>query len=217
MKYNCFGLVIEPLFNMSHLTSVSQIDPTSTSAIFSTTATILTTIFTIIFVLLTVFIQMSDVITTADIFQSKEINSLMLLYFFTIILSLVMLVTTIKFPIFVLTMTFICILLLYPFLHNLKYNLIYKIGMPKSIEETSLLINSKNEFLLSGKVHSFYEIGYRTIKDDKLEYFSKIMSICENIAETAEKQGMANIVREIGTEYLYSQSKSWYTNKIKSL
>lgn len=105
------------------------------SSLFSTSAAILTTILSIIFVLLTVFVQMSDKYTSSDIFQSYETKVLIVLYLGTVILSLMMLETNCCFPTLILTLTFICILSIYPFLQSFSSKFVYEVSLDTSLKK----------------------------------------------------------------------------------
>jgi hypothetical protein len=201
--YDGFVSLIKPSLDMLHLSSVvlTSVIAINNSYLFSTSAAILATIFTIIFVLLTVFIQISDVYTSADIFQSNETKNLMRLYFTTIVLSLMMLETTFQFPILVLTLTFVCILSIYPFLYNLNDKLVYEVGVGKLHKEISSLIDSNDEYFANIKANSLFVIGKKCVKDNKQDTFDSIIYIFDISAKKAEKQNMVEIVETIGTYY----------------
>lgn len=173
------------------------------SLIYSTCAAILATVFTIIFVLLTVFIQVSDIYVSADIFMEKKTLFLMLLYLFTIIFSLMMLETNITYPIIVLTLTFICILLLYPFSLYINSKLRYEIGVIKLSKEIPSLIDSGNESLVNPVIASLATICKRSIRDNRLQNFLSIMFIFETNIQHAKDKKMMKVIEEIGLQYLY--------------
>jgi hypothetical protein len=201
--YDGFVSLIKPLLDTLHLSSMVPISVVAinNSYLFSTSAAILATVFTIIFVLLTVFIQISDVYTSADIFQSNETKNLMRLYFTTIVLSLMMLVTTFQFPMLVLTLTITCILSLYPFLHNLNDKLVYDIGVGKLHKEISSLIDSNDEYFANIKANSLFVIGKKCVKDNRQDTFNSIIYIFDISAKKAETQIMGEIVETIGAYY----------------
>ncbi len=201
--YDGFVSLIKPLLDILHLSSTVPISVVAinNSYLFSTSAAILATIFTIIFVLLTVFIQISDVYTSADIFQSNETKNLMRLYFTTIVLSLMMLETTFQFPILVLTLTFVCILSLYPFLHNLNDKLVYEVGVGKLHKEISSIIDSNDEYFANIKANSLFVIGKKCVNDNKQDTFNSIIYIFDTSAKKAEKQNMVEIIESIETYY----------------
>lgn len=201
--YDVFVSLIKPLLDILHLSNIVPISVVAinNSYLFSTSAAILATIFTIIFVLLTVFIQISDVYTSADIFQSNETRNLMRLYFFTIVLSLIMLQTTYQFPILILTLTFACILSIYPFLYNLNDKLVYDVGVGKLHKEISSLIDSNDEYFAKIKANSLYVIGNKCIRDNKKDTFDSIIYIFDISAKKAKKQNMVEIIETIGAYY----------------
>lgn len=125
-----------PLMNR-FVNNTSYSSPIDHNLVFSTSATILATVFTIIFVLLTLFVQISDFSVSDDILQSKETKNLFRLYFAAIILSLIMLETNFQYPILILTLTFVCIFSLYPFLINLSDKLAYDVGIGKLTEKNN--------------------------------------------------------------------------------
>lgn len=182
-----------------NISSNSSIDHRLTS---STCAAILSTVFTIIFVLLTVFIQMSGAHTSEDVLQSDETKKLMILYFATIVFSLMMLETTFQFPIIVLTLTFACILSLYPFLCAISSKFQYEVGVGKLSEEIYSLIDANNESLALGRIGSLAGICKRSIKDNKLKVFMSIMPIFESSIKKAKQKEMADFVTLTGLDYL---------------
>ena len=196
--YDGFVSLIKPLLDIFHISSVSSIEH---SYLFSTTAAILSTVFTIIFVLLTLFIQVSDVYISADIFRSNETKNLMILYFVTIFLSLMMLETTFQFPILVLILTFACILSLYPFLCNISDKLAYEVGVLKLYDEIPSLISLKNESLARAKISSLAKICKRSIKDDRKYDFYNIMPFFQTCVTKAKQQKMVAVIERIGSEY----------------
>jgi len=176
--------------------------PYDHSYLFSTSAAILTTVLTIIFVLLTVFIQMSGKYTASDIFQSDETKILMALYLGTVILSLMMLETTCRFPTLILTLTFVCILSIYPFLENFSSKFVYEVGLDNSLKRIPSLIISDNETSTISELKRLGEVSIRVIKEDRLQYFFEIIKFYTNIREAKQKQ-MTGAVEAFGDQYLY--------------
>lgn len=202
LEFRLFDMLFDKpiqLVNQSlNLSSNRLID---NSLVFSTSAAILTTVFSIIFVLLTVFIQSSDVYNSAGILKDKETTNLIRLYFVTIVLSLMMLETTFQLPVLVLTLTFVCILSLYPFLHNLNDKLVYEVGVGKLHKEISSLIDSNDEYFTDIKANSLFVIGKKCIKDEKQDTFNDIIYIFDISTKKAEKQNMIGIVESTGNYY----------------
>lgn len=193
----------KPVQLISQFVNTSNGSPIDYSLVFSTSATILATIFTIIFVLLTVFIQISDVYTSAKIFYSNEAKNLMRLYFVTIVLSLMMLVTTYQFPILVLTLTFACILSLYPFLHNISNKLVYDVGLRNLSKKISLQITSNDEVSTINEIISLRDICVSAIEEEQLLYFNYVMSVFSTNIYMVKRQKMIEAVKEFGDQYLY--------------
>lgn len=188
------------LINYSVNTSSSN--PIDHSLVFSTSAAILSTVFTIIFVLLTVFIQMSGEYTSADILYNTETSLLLRLYFGTIVLSLMMLETTFQFPILVLTLTFACILSLYPFLYNLSNKLMYGVGVKELSEKISSLINSNEEDLAINKIYLLTNICKRSVTDNRQQMFQNILyNLYKNSLKAKDKK-MENAIIVFGVGYL---------------
>lgn len=181
--------------------NVSSGNPIDHRLVASTSAAILSTIFTIIFVLLTVFIQISDIYNAASLFQSKETKNLMRLYFVTIVLSLVMLEMDFQFPILVLTLTFMCILSLYPFLNSFSDKIVYDVGVGKLSAEIPSLIDEDRESHALGKIYSLASISKRSIKDSRLSDFLVTMSIFQDSTQRAKKQKMIEFIEITGLHY----------------
>lgn len=180
----------------------SSSSPIEHSSVFSTSAGILSTVFSIIFVLWTVFMQMSGEYTSADVVHNKEMKNLMRLYFGTIVLSLMMLETTFQFPILVLTLTFACILSLYPFLYNISNKLVYDVGVKNLSEEISSLINSNDEDRVISKIDSLESICKRSIIDNKQRVFRDILIILEMKTLKAKEKKMTKVIEIVGVGYL---------------
>lgn len=193
----------KPVQLINQFTNISNSNPIDYSLIFSTSAAILATIFTIIFVLLTVFIQISDGYMSAKIFHSNEAKNLMRLYFVTIVLSLMMLKTTYQFPTLVLTLTFACILSLYPFLHNISDKIVYDVGLRNINKKISLQITSNDEVSTINEIMSLREICISSIEEEQLLFFSNIMSIFSAHIYMVKQKKMIEAVEEFGNQYLY--------------
>lgn len=146
--------------------------------------------------------QMSGEYTSAYIFHNKETKNLMRLYFGTIVLSLMMLETTFQFPILVLTLTFACILSLYPFLYNINNKLVYDVGVKNLTEEISSLINSNNEDLAISKIYSLESICKRSIIDNRQRVFSNILINLEINTQKAKNKKMTRVIQIVGICYL---------------
>lgn len=194
-------LSINQLLNISSNSSIDNIS-IDHRLVSSTSAAILSTVFTIIFVLLTVFIQMSGAHTSEEVLQSKETKWLIRLYFVTIVFSLMMLETTFQFPIIVLTLTFTCILSLYPFLCAISSKFQYEVGVGKLGEEIYSLIDANNESLALGKINSLVRICKRSIRDNRRNDFLGIMFIFGNSVEKAKQKNMTDFVKISGLDYL---------------
>lgn len=203
LEFKLFDKISDkPVRLINHFLNISSNSPIDHSLVFSTSASILSTVFTIIFVLLTVFIQMSGKYTSADIFQNKETKNLMRLYFGTIVLSLMMLETTFQFPILVLTLTFACILSLYPFLHSFSNKLVYDVGVNNLSEEISSLIYSNNEDLAIRKIYSLGSICKRSIIDNRQRVFRNILITLKINTQKAKDKKMIRVVETIGIHYI---------------
>lgn len=203
LEFKLFDKISDkPVQLINHFLNTSSSSPIDHSLVFSTSASILSTVFTIIFVLLTVFIQMSGEYTSAYIFHNKETKNLMRLYFGTIVLSLMMLETTFQFPILVLTLTFACILSLYPFLYSLSNKLVYDVGVKNLSEEISSLIDSNNEDLAISKIYSLESICKRSIIDNRRRVFRNILITLETNTQKAKDKKMTRVIEIIGIRYL---------------
>jgi hypothetical protein len=198
LKYKLFDMFVLLINSSVNILSLSSIDH---SLVFSTSAAILSTVFTIIFVILTVFVQVSDVSVSADIFRNNETKYLIVLYFGTIVLSLMMLETTFQFPILVLILTIACILSLYPFLLNFSDRLEYEVSVGKLTEKIISLMDSNKEFLALGKIISLSKICERSINDGRWIVFIEITSILEKITKMAKEKRMVEVIKIIGTNY----------------
>lgn len=197
--YDSFISVIKPSLDTLHISSVSQVD---NSYLFSTSAAILSTIFTIIFVLLTVFIQLSGSnVSSVDILKSKETKYLIVLYFSTIILSLMMLETTFQFPILVLTLTFACIFIIYYFLLYIGNEIMYEVMPGKLYTEISSNILFNNEPPACIGAMSLSKICEASIKDNRFGDFLTILGIYKRIAEMANENRMMEVIHIIGADY----------------
>lgn len=175
--------------------------PYDHSSLFSTSAAILTTILSIIFVLFTVFVQMSDKYTSPDIFQSYETKTLILLYLGTVILSLMMLETNCCFPTLILTLTFICILSIYPFLQSFSTKFVYEVSLDISLKKISGFIASDDEKSAIKELMRLEEVSKRVIKEDRLQYFLDIISFYANIRE-AKQKNMNDVIEGFGNQYI---------------
>ncbi|QIB91001.1 hypothetical protein [Methanosarcina mazei] len=197
-KHELIDVSISSINHVLNISSNSSIDHRLVS---STCAAILSTVFTIIFVLLTVLIQMSGAHTSAVIFESNETKNLVRLYFVAIIFSLITLETTFQFPIIVLTLTFACILSLYPFLRNISNKFQYKVGVEKLSEEISLLIDANKESLASRKMKLLADTVTRSINDSRQEDFFSILYDIKNLTNKAKNEKMIQVVETVGYNY----------------
>lgn len=201
------GLVLKfKLFDKTFLFIDSFINilnenPHDHSSLFSASAAILTTVLSIIFVLLTVFVQMSDKYTSSDIFQSYETKALMVLYLGTVILSLMMLETDCCFPTLILTLTFICILSIYPFLQNFSSKFVYEVSLDTLLKKISGLIDSGDEKSTVKELMRLEEVSKRIIKEDRLKYFFDVISFYANIRE-AKQKNMSDVIEGFGNQYI---------------
>jgi len=133
-----------------------------------------------------------------------------------------MLETTFQFPMLVLVLTFVCILSLYPFLHNLNDKLVYDVGVGKLHKEISSLIDSNDEYFAKIKANSLFIIGKKCIKDNRQDTFDSIIYIFDISAKKAEKQNMVEIIERIGRYYsnfliLLKEDDSTTTNGIEMI
>jgi hypothetical protein len=210
LKFKLFDALIDnPVQLINQLLNISSNNPIDHSLVFSTSAAILSTVFTIVFVLLTVLVQMSGGHMSSEIFESSETKKIIILYFVSIVFSLMMLETTIQFPILVLILTFACIFSLYPFLRNISNKFQYK-GLEKLSEEISLLIDANKESLAYRKMESLADIGIRSIDNNRLKDFHFILSILETHTKKAKQQQMIKVVEIAGDDYssiLYNSIK----------
>ena len=111
-------------------------------------------------------------------------------------------ITSCRTPILILTLTFACILSLYPFLNNLSDKFVFEAGVAKLSVEIPSLIDSNNESLATSKIRSLAFINARCIKNSRIEYFYSIMSIFEINAQNAKERKMRVVVETIGDYYL---------------
>jgi hypothetical protein len=185
LNHQSFGNLVSSINHFLIISSVLQIDH---SSIISLSATILPTVFTIIFALLMFFTQTSYEYTIIDIFEEDSTRFLIVLYLATIVLSLMMLLTTFQYPIFLLTLTLACIFSLYPFLRNISNKLVYEVGVEKLSIEIPSLIDSNNEFLAVRKIRSLVFINAKSIKSNRKGDFYNIMSIFEANAQKAKQR-----------------------------
>lgn len=197
--YDGFVSLVKPSLDLLYISSVSSINY---SSFFSASASILSTIVAIIFSLLIFFTQISYQYTLIELFWNKETLILLMSYFGTIALSLMMLETTYQFPILVLILTFTCLLLLFPFSMLLIDKLVYEIGVEKLSVEVSSLLDANNESLALGKTKSFVNICKRSIKDNRQKDFSNIMFIFGNSVKKAKQKKMEDFVGMSGLDYL---------------
>jgi hypothetical protein len=213
-EYDRFISLIEPSLDSLHILGMSSIN---NSNLFITSVTMLSTVVTLIFAILIFFTQVSYEYTLTDIFMKKETLILIISYFVTIILSLIMLETTFQFPILVLTMTIGCILLLFPFLYFLNRMLVFEIGVTRLNIDIMALIESRNRSQILIKLNSLKNISELCIKKDRLDYFSNILFHYTEFLENAQKKKMENAIDIIGFNYieilLYSIKKSKTKNR----
>jgi hypothetical protein len=198
-KYKYNGFMSKPSLDSVFISNISSVNY---SSFFSTSASILSTIVAIIFSLLIFFTQISYQYTSIEIFWNKETLILLISYFSTIALSLVMLETTYQFPVLVLIMTFTCLLLLFPFSMLLIDKLVYEIGVDKLNAEISSLLDSNNESLALGKTASLVTICKRSIKNNRQKDFSKIMMIFMENVNKAKQKKMVDFIEITGLDYL---------------
>lgn len=194
-----FVLVVDSFTSILSKAGESSINH---SVMFSTSAAILATIFTMIFGFLLAIMQITDPFTYSKVIKSKETKYLMRLYLGTIVLSLLMLETTFKFPVLVLVLSFFSILSIYPFLHNMSSKLTYEVGATKLKEELYSLIDSNKDLLtIDHRIGSLGEITKEIIKDTRWLDFLGIMHIFDTINSKAAKQKMVEVIETIGIYY----------------
>lgn len=198
LKHELFDNLVSSTNQFLNISSVLQIDH---SSIISMSATILFTVLAIIFALLIFFTQTSYEYTIIDIFEEDNIRFLIGLYFTTIVLSLMMLVTTFQYPIFLLTLTLACIFSLYPFLRNISNKLVFEVGVIKLGVEIPLQIASNNEPFTRVKIMSLEKVSRRCIKDNRYDAFIAIMNIYEEITKMAKEHQMTEVIKLIGINY----------------
>lgn len=196
-----FKLFDKTFLFINSFTNILSETPCDYSSLFSTSATILITVLSIVFVLLTVFVQMSDKYTSSDIFQDYETKVIMVLYLSTIILSLMMLESDCCFPTLILTLTFICILSIYPFLQNFRSKFMYEVSLDLSLKKIPMLIAVGDQGTTVKELMRLGELIERIIKEDRLQYFYYIISFYSYIRE-AKQKNMKYVIEGFGSQYV---------------
>jgi hypothetical protein len=198
LNHELFDNLVSSINKFLHISSAIQVDH---SSIISMSATILFTVLAIIFAILIFFTQISYEYTMINIFEEDNVKFLIGLYFTTIVLSLMMLVTTFQYPIFLLTLALACILSLYPFLRNISDKLVFDVGVVKLSVEIPFQIASNNESFTRVKIMSLERICKRSIKENRDNAFIGIVGIYENITKMAKVNQMTEVLRLIGINY----------------